>query len=172
MKIVLFIILISPLYVKSYNQLQVAKVKKAVSTQQQVVATGGDFRGLGDLFKGMNFSNTHFSGATFAKNDQGVVSAAGTVKVPDQASDLSGCNFSNATLISTSFVGANLENANFSQADIAWADFSETNLKGATGFDTAKNIDKAKFCKAILPTGITLSSNQVSGGSFKAYCKK
>jgi len=155
----------------AYNDRQVLKIQQAITKNKKIVATGADLRGLGSILKGKNMSNGLFSGASFAKNDTEVIPAAGTTKISDQASDLSGANFSNTELISTNFRGANLEGAIFDGADIAWSDFSDTNLKNAS-FKNIKNMDKAKFCKAILPDGTILTSQNAAGLSFKPYCKK
>lgn len=172
MKLRLMIILINFYGLVAYNKLHVSKVHAAVSSGKSVIASGGDFRGLGKAFKGKNFSNGLFSGASFAKNDTDVTPAAGTIKISGQNSDLSGCKFSNAELISVNFIGANLEGAIFDGADVRRVDFSGCNLKNAS-FKGTKNLDKAKFCKATLPDGTVLTNeNFIIGSKFKPYCKK
>jgi uncharacterized protein YjbI with pentapeptide repeats len=155
----------------AYNELLVLKTQQAVANGQEVIATGGDFRGLGSLLKGKNFSKAKFSGASFARNDQDVAAAAGTIKVPNQVSDLSGCNFSEAELRSTNFRYGNLQGAKFDGADIDYADFTGCDLTGAT-FNNVKNKDTAKFCEAALPDGTVLTQANAVGRSFKPYCKK
>jgi uncharacterized protein YjbI with pentapeptide repeats len=165
------IILIHYCSLIAYNELHVSKVQEAITKGEQIIVTGGDLRGAGTSLKGKNMSKGLFSGTSFAKNDKDVVPAAGTTKIKNQISDLSGSNFSNAELISVNFTGANLEGTNFDGADVAWTDFSESNLKGAS-FNGTKNMDKAKFCKATLPDGTVLTAENAIGRSFKPYFNK
>jgi uncharacterized protein YjbI with pentapeptide repeats len=166
-------ILLTSAYLSSYNQLYISDVLKKTQSNSPLIASGVDFRGAGTLLKGQKFSG-ELSGANFAKNDTNVVPLTGTIKIPEQATDLSGSDFSNANLVSASFKGANLENAIFNGADIHWADFSQANLRGAQ-FKGAKNISKARFYNATMPDGSILSYGSwtdPNGSVFNAYQSK
>ncbi len=166
-----FIFLIQGYDLFTYNELQVSKVLQHIAKRTPIVASGGDFRGLGTILRGKNMSNSFLSGASFAKNEKDVIYTAGTIKISNQGSDLTGTNFSNSELKGINFRGAILERAVFDGADVEMTDFSETNLKNAS-FKGTKNMDKAIFCKAILPDGTVLTSENMTKGSFNAYCKK
>lgn len=164
------IIFLLPVYAYSYNQRYVSNVLKKIKNNRSLIASGVDFRGSGDLLQGKSFSG-ELSGANFAQNDKDVAPLTGTIKIPGQATNLSGANFSNTNLVSASFKGANLTNAIFNGADIHWADFSKANLKGAQ-FKGAKNISKARFDNTIMPDGTLLqygSWTDTNGSVFNAY---
>ncbi|MBI2344726.1 pentapeptide repeat-containing protein [Candidatus Dependentiae bacterium] len=153
-----------------YNQRYVLSILEKARNNIPLIASGVDFRGAGSLLRNTRFSG-ELSGANFSQNDLNVVPLIGTIKIPGQATDLSGSDFFNTNLVSASFKGANLENVIFDMADIKWADFSGTNLKGAR-FKGAKNIDKARFGDAIMPDGTNLSYGSwtdVYGSIFNAY---
>jgi internalin A len=67
--------------------------------------------------------------------------------------NLQGANLSGAELVGADLVSANLQGANLSGADLESADLREANLSGANLSDA--NLRNAKFCGAIMPTGIT-----------------
>lgn len=166
-------ILLTPAYIYSYNQLYLSKVLAKAQSNNQLIASGVDFRGAGNLLKGKKF-NGELSGANFAQNDKNVVPLIGTVKIPGQVTDLSDSDFSNTNLVSSSFKGAHLENVIFNGADIDWADFSGANLRGAQ-FKGAKNISKARFYNATMPDGSVLSYGSwtdSNGSIFNAYAGK
>lgn len=166
-------ILLIPVCLYSYNSLYVSNVLKKTQSNSPLVASGVDFRGAGSLLEGQKLSG-ELSGANFAKNGTNVVPLTGTIKIPGQATDLSGSNFSNANLVSATFKGALLENAIFNGADIHWADFSEANLRGAQ-FNGVKNISKARFYNATMPDGTVLSYGSwtdSNGSVFNAYAAK
>lgn len=173
MKLVIkIIVLFCSVQLFSYNLQHAQKLKTMVSTGTNVNASHCDFRGLGDFFQGLNFTGMQLTGTLF-----GPISAAPTlqsflVQIPGQVSDLSNCNFKNATLVSTSFESAILHKANFNGADIAYANFSNADLTGAK-LDKALNADLALFCGATMPdgtipTGSTWTSK--SGKVFQLHC--
>lgn len=168
-KIQFFIILIHSYNLLSYNVLHVSKVSQRIKKGDPIVASVGDFRGLGTIFKGKNMSKSVLNGATFVKTEKDPIQTAGTIKIINQESDLTGTNFSKADLRATNFRGVILEKAIFDEADVEMTDFSETNLTNAS-FNGTKNMDKAIFCNATLPDGTKLTSGQK--GSFSCNKKK
>ncbi len=167
------LIFLLPSSIYSYNRVYVSNILKKIENNVSLIASGVDFRGAGSLLQNKKFSG-ELSGANFSKNEKDVIPLIGTIKIPEQATNLSGSNFSNSNLVSASFKGANLTNAVFNGADIDWADFSETNLKGAQ-FKGTKNISKARFYNATMPDGSLLSYGSWTdnnGSTFNAYNSK
>ena len=170
--IIQIMILFCSVQLYSYNLKHATKLKTMVTAGTGVNASHCDFRGLGDFFKGLNFTGIQFTGALFGSVSSAPTLQSFLVQVPSQVSDLSKCNFKNATLVSTSFESATLHKVNFNGADIAYANFSNADLTGAK-LDGALNADLALFCGATMPdgtipTGSTWTSSK--GNVFQLHC--
>lgn len=159
---------------QAYNLEQVKKLQQAVQSQQFVNASRADFRGLGNLLKGINLTGAQLSVALFDGFPAMVVPKPFLVQISNQNSDLSGVNFSNATLVSTSFKNAILKGATFTGADICYADFTGANLTGVIGLGSAKNERLALFCNTTMPDGTKPTgktwTDPVSGKVFYMRC--
>jgi uncharacterized protein YjbI with pentapeptide repeats len=158
----------------AYNLEHVKKLQQAVQNQQFVNASRADFRGLGALLKGADLTGAQLSGALFDAFTASVEPKPFLVQVANQVSNLSGVNFSNATLVSTSFKNAILKGANFAVADICYADFTGADLTGALGLGSAKNERLALFCNTTMPDGTKPTgktwTDPVSGKVFYMRC--
>lgn len=153
MKIQYYIfIVLSVSWINAYNKMHVQMVQQLSAKGQPINVSGCDFRGAAGLLKSVNFSNAQASGAAFNINDANVIATAGTVKIPNQTTDLTGVNFSGAQLVSADFRGSILKNANFTGANVLFADFTNADLTGAQ-IDKVQNLFFAKFCGAIMPDG-------------------
>jgi len=161
-KQLLWISLFLSIQIFSYNINHVKKITEKIKNKQLINASRCDFRGVGSQFKGFDFSGAQLSGALFNIVNDNPTVISGTILIVGQNSDLSGCNFSQAILISTGFQGANLMNTIFDEADIDFVDFTNANLKGAK-LDKAKNIETANFCGATMPDG-----SKCTGASWKS----
>jgi uncharacterized protein YjbI with pentapeptide repeats len=71
-----------------------------------------------------------------------------------QKCDLTGANLKGADLTGTDLTKANLWGANLNNANLTDADLIDAILQNAENFNTA-NTTGAKFCKTIMPDGIT-----------------
>ncbi|MBP6892664.1 pentapeptide repeat-containing protein [Candidatus Babeliales bacterium] len=171
-KLIRIFIFISFLPLQSYNPQHVQALQKAVKNKKIVNCSKCDFRGVGNLFKGLKLKGAQLSGAMFSKVVQATNPKPILIEILGQNCDLSGVDFFNATLVSTSFDGANLSNANFYGADVAYANFAGADLTGAK-LDGAINCKLALFCGAIMPdgtkpTGLTWTSKK--GKIFYMHC--
>ncbi len=147
---ILCLIFAMPLF--SYNPQHVKALQQAIKNKEFINCAACDFRGVGNVFKGLNLKGAQLSGAMFSVVDAATLAKPALIEVPGQNCDLSGVDFFNATLVSTDFEKANLQKANFYGADIAYANFAGADLTGAK-LDGAINADLALFCGATMPDG-------------------
>lgn len=169
----LCILLMSSVYLFSYNTLQFNTIISAVKAGTSINASRCDLRGIGSLLRGLNFSKANFSGALFNVIHHDDAPTIGTIKVAGQISDLTGANFTGALLVSTGFSGALLQGVNFAGADVCYADFTNANLKGAINLDKAKNISLARFCGATMPDGTKFTGatwQSPAGVTYYSHC--
>lgn len=156
------------LSLQAYNARHVDQVLQIQKQKQSINASRCDFRGIGDAFKGLNFSGMQFSGALFDTVSDAANPAPSLVQIAGQKSDLTNVNFSNASLVSTSFQGAVLQKVNFAGADISYANFAGADLTGAK-LDGAQNASLALFCGAIMPDGTKPTSDTWTSPSGKVF---
>lgn len=136
----------------AYNPQHVKILKTMIKNKKFINCSRCDFRGTGDLLKGLKFNSAQFSGAMFSKVPAATNPKPNLIEIANKICDLSNADFFNATLVSTSFEGANLSNANFYGADVAYANFANADLTGAK-LDGAINCELALFCGATMPDG-------------------
>lgn len=153
---ILLMFLICCMQTYPYNQKHVDTLTASLKSKKKDRQTNFsrcDFRGVGTVFKGVDFRGFELSGVLFDVISDIAMPQASLVKIPGQKSDLSKANFSGLQLYSTSFKGAILKGANFTNTDIAYANFTDADLTGVIGLETTKNSHLACFCGATMPDG-------------------
>ncbi len=172
MRLLLGLLLLHSVVV-GYNSFHIDIVRYQSSKGLLKNVSGCDFRGAGSLLQGVNFANVQMSGVLFCpcKKQSDV---AGVECTPNQVTDLTGINFSGATLVNANFIDAILKGTDFSGADIMYANFSGADLTGAK-LDDAVNATTAIFCNATMPNGSQCSQKSwtsKSGKVFLCHCPK
>ncbi len=152
----------------AYNVQQVKQLQSLVESKSFINASGCDFRGLGDLFKGLNLNGAQLCGASFGSISKNPIVQPGLKQKSGQISDLSNVNFSNAMLVSANFENAILKNANFSGADLLYVNFSGADLTGVD-LDAAKNATSALYAQTIMPDGKKHTGSTWTSSAGKVY---
>ena len=155
----------------SYNKQHVALFQKKIAKKDAFINVSRcDFRGTGDILKGIKCPGAQLSGATFAMSTEKAV-VGGIISIPNQKSNLAGADFSNSVCVSTDFSDTILSGANFTRADIAYANFSGADLTNAV-FKNVKNSELATFCGATMPDGSVCTDGlwQNKSKSITLYC--
>lgn len=157
-------------YIHGYNTLHVEILKNNIKNKQVINASRCDFRGAGDLLKGINVSGGQLSGAMFSMPTK-KADVGGIISIPGQKTDLTGANFSKTSLVSTNFADTVLKKVNFAGADIQYANFTGADLTGAV-FTNVQNAEFASFCGATMPDGSVCNGTSWTNKSKKVtlYC--
>lgn len=154
---------------QAYNPEHIKKLQEQIANNGFVNASRADFRGIGALLKDLNLSKAQLCAALFDSLPLVIIAKPCLVESANQVSDLSGVNFSGATLVSTSFKNTILKGANFTDVDICYADFTGADLTGVIGLDTAQNERLALFCNTTMPDGTKPTGSTWTSSSGKVF---
>lgn len=156
-----------------YNQFHVELAKQKSAQGQVLNVSNCDFRAAGNLLKGVNFSDAQMSRVNFGPCKK-ASKVAGIKCNPKQITDLSGTNFSGASLVAANLEDCLLSGSVFTGADIAYVNFENADLTGAK-LDGVVNAHLAIFCNATMPDGKKCSGKiwkSKSGFVVKCNCRK